>query len=230
MSRMHSRRTYRLSQYWVSLVLLGFAFFLFVSRFPFHSPVPAALSVPARFTDTAPIRHPDAQPDYQAGVYTYRCNDCHAIIPPPKSDQGRTVIQHQEIHLEHGINTACLNCHDPTNRDMFAGSVGVEIPWDQPQLLCAKCHGPVYRDWQHGSHGRINGYWDPSRGTQVRRKCIECHDPHRPPFPPLEPAPGPHTLRMGNHEEAAHSGQNNPLQLGGPSGHVEASDVSNEGP
>lgn len=64
-------------------------------------------------------------------------------------------------------------------------------------MVCAKCHGPVYRDWQNGSHGRINGYWDRSRGPQTRRRCIECHDPHAPPFAPLAPAPGPSTLRMG---------------------------------
>ena len=91
---------------------------------------------------------------------------------------------------------------------------GGEIPWDQPQLLCAKCHGPVYRDWQHGSHGRTNGYWDASRGKQTRRKCIECHDPHRPPFPALQPAPVLTRCVWGRTEQADHAGAHNPLQAG----------------
>ena len=112
---------------------------------------------------------------------------------------------------------------------MFADSDGGEIPWDQPQRLCASCHGPVYRDWQHGSHGRSNGFWDVRQGELIRCKCIECHDPHHPPFPALEPAPGPHTLRMGKHGQAAHTGTHNPLRLSGQGGYSETPDVSNEG-
>jgi predicted CXXCH cytochrome family protein len=91
--------------------------------------------------------------------------------------------------------------------------MGQAIPYDQPQLLCAKCHGPVYRDWQHGSHGRTNGYWNASMGPMERRKCTECHDPHQPPFPPMTPAPGPHTLRMGNQSPAEHLPEDDPLRI-----------------
>jgi hypothetical protein len=191
--------------------------------------VPAAVTLPARFTDTTPVRDPRLQPTYQAGVFTYRCNDCHRIIPVPTSDRKRTVIQHAEIQLEHGMNTSCLNCHHPTNRNMFVDSEGGEIPWDQPQRLCAGCHGPVYRDWQHGSHGRTNGYWDKSLGKQTRRKCIECHDPHRPPFSAMEPAPGPHTLRMGPQGGAEHAGTLNPLRVDGSGGHTDHQDASKAG-
>jgi hypothetical protein len=93
---------------------------------------------------------------------------------------------------------------------------GTPIPWDQPQLLCAKCHGPVYRDWQHGSHGRLNGYWDKTRGPQIRRRCIECHDPHTPPFTPLKPAPRPNTLRMdvgGAQDTALPTMETDPLRI-----------------
>ena len=96
--------------------------------FPFQSPVPAAPTVPERFIDTTPVRQPGLQPDYQVGVFTYRCNDCHAIIPPPASDRTRTVIQHREIQLEHGINTRCFNCHHPTNRDAFVDSTAARFP------------------------------------------------------------------------------------------------------
>jgi hypothetical protein len=224
-----SRRTEQSSLWWVPATLLVFALILAMDPLPFQSPVPAASSLPARFVDTTPVRQPSLQPDYQAGVFSYRCNDCHKIIPARTSDRIRTVLQHQEIQLEHGINTSCLNCHHPTNRNAFANSDGSEIPWDQPQLLCASCHGPVYRDWQHGSHGRSNGHWDASQGKQTRRRCIECHDPHRPPFPAMQPAPGPSTLRMGTQGHKEHSGTHNPLRLSGLRGRSEIPDVSNAG-
>ncbi|MHB8866667.1 MAG: hypothetical protein ACYC6N_30270 [Pirellulaceae bacterium] len=115
--------------------------------------------------------------------------------------------------MAHGINSRCLNCHHEANREAFVDDYGNEIPWDQSQLVCAKCHGPVYRDWQHGSHGRINGYWDRSRGEQIRLKCIECHDPHNPRFPSLASAPGPRTLRVHPHEHGPHSDFRNPLRI-----------------
>jgi hypothetical protein len=144
-------------------------------------------------------------------VFTYRCSDCHRIIPATE-DTRRTFAQHREIELQHGINTRCLNCHHPTNRDAFVDDFGHEISWHQPQQLCAKCHGPVYRDWREGSHGRTNGYWDTTKGTQTRRKCIECHDPHQPPFPSMQPAPPPNTLRMGPQDHDRHARERDPLR------------------
>ena len=126
---------------------------------------------------------------------------------------GRTLMEHREIVLRHGINDRCLNCHHPDGRDAFVDGQGREIPYDQPQLLCAKCHGPVYRDWQRGVHGRSNGYWDTARGPMTRKKCIECHDPHQPPFPPMRPAPPPNTLRMGSRSPAEREFTENPLRI-----------------
>jgi hypothetical protein len=140
--------------------------------------------------------------------------DCHRIIPSP-TETFRKLTQHPEIRLNHGINTRCFNCHHPTNRNVFVDDFGREIPWREPQLLCAKCHGPVYRDWQAGSHGRINGYWDTAKGPQTKRRCIECHDPHHPPFAALTPAPGPNTLRMGPQEPPTHEGKHDPLRIYG---------------
>jgi hypothetical protein len=213
----------------VAVTLLVFAGVFFFDPLPFSSPVPPAQHVALSTIDTRPVRQTDLTPRYQVAVFDYRCSECHAIIPAPTSDRYRTVTQHQEIRLEHGINTSCLNCHHPTNRDTFVDDVGGEIPWNQPQLLCARCHGPVYRDWQHGSHGRTNGYWDTSRGDQTRRRCIECHDPHRPPFVALHPAPGPRTLRLGPRKLAEHDGPHNPLKLGGAAEQSPASETSNEG-
>ena len=213
--------------FWVPVVLLVFAAVWAWNPFSFISPVPAATRVPSWATDTTPVRQPKLKPNYLAGVFTYRCSECHRIIPSPAETE-RTLTQHKEIQLQHGINTRCFNCHHRTNRDAFVDDYGHEIPWDQPQLVCAKCHGPVYRDWQHGSHGRTNGYWDASRGTQTRRRCIECHDPHQPPFRPLAPAPGPHTLRMGPQDFRTHGKSHDPLRLGEHREVLRENDVSEE--
>ena len=199
----------------VCMSLFVFAVILAFDPFPFQSPVSAPSGLPAWATDPAPVRQVNLAPEYQAGVFSFRCSDCHNIFPPRASDTVRTVAQHREIVLKHGINTWCLSCHHSENRDAFVDQRGGEIPWDQPQLLCSKCHGPVYRDWQHGAHGRTNGYWDKAQGEQTRRKCIECHDPHQPPFAPMRPAPGPKTLRMGPQGSESHGEGRNPLQLGG---------------
>ncbi len=197
---------------WVPAVLLAIAAVLVFDPVPFSSPVPAATEVPAWATDTTPVRRPTLEPRYAAAGFEYRCSDCHAILPSPV-ETDRVLTQHTEIELKHGINTRCFNCHHRTNRDAFVDDLGHEIPWNQPQLLCAKCHGPVYRDWQHGAHGRTNGFWDTTRGEQSRRKCIECHDPHQPPFPPMRPAPPPRTLRMGHQGYEKSHGVTDPLQL-----------------
>jgi len=198
--------------FWVPMVLLAWAGVLWLDPAPFVSPVPPRVAAPAWATDPTPVRQPKLRPEYQVAGYTYQCMDCHRIIPSP-AETFRKLTQHTEIRLNHGINTRCFNCHHPTHRNAFVDDFGAEIPWNQPQLLCAKCHGPVYRDWQAGSHGRINGYWDPARGPQTKLRCIECHDPHHPPFQPLPPAPGPHTLRMGAPSPAQHAGPRDPLRI-----------------
>ncbi len=196
----------------VAVVLLALAAVLAIGPLDFASPVGPPAVVPARMLDPTPVRQPALEPTYHVAAYTYACSDCHRLFQsPPVTD--RPLTQHREIVLAHGINTRCFNCHHRQNRDAFVDDLGDEIPWDQPQLLCAKCHGPVYRDWQHGSHGRTNGYWNAAMGPVTRRKCIECHDPHDPPFPPLSPAPPPTTLRMGPQPAVRQHDGDNPLQI-----------------
>jgi hypothetical protein len=199
---------------WIPACLFVFAGVLAFLPLRFAPPLRAQAAVPAWATDPTPVRHPQLRPVYKVGQFTYRCSDCHRIIASP-SETDRPLTQHREINLQHGINTRCFNCHHRTDRDALVDDYGNEIPWSRPQLLCGKCHGTVYRDWQRGAHGRTNGYWDTSRGPQTRRRCIECHDPHCPPFAPLAPAPPPHTLRMGPQETLGHDDVHDPLHLGG---------------
>jgi hypothetical protein len=207
---MNARRSF-----WVPLALFAGAGALALNPVPFVSPVTPAPAAPAWATDPTPVRRPKLAPEYRVGVFTYQCSDCHRIIPSPQETH-RTLGQHTEIHLSHGINTRCFNCHHRTQRDAFVDDLGEPIPWTEPQRVCAKCHGPVYRDWQAGSHGRVNGFWDRTRGPHTRRKCIECHDPHAPPFAPMRPAPGPNTLRMGSPEPVPHGGDHDPLRIYAP--------------
>lgn len=204
-----------MQKFWVPLVLFAAALVLFLNPWPFVSPLAAFSPAPGWATDPTPVRQPTLRPEYVVAGFTYRCSDCHRVIVSP-AETYRPLFQHTEILLNHGINTRCFNCHHLTNRDAFADDSGNPIPWDQPQLLCAKCHGPVYRDWQHGAHGRLNGFWDKTRGPQTRRRCIECHDPHTPPFPPMTPAPGPHTLRMHPGiptDPSRHAAETHPLRI-----------------
>lgn len=179
---------------------------------PPRPPILAATPVPAWAVDPTPVRQPLFKPVYAFAGFTYSCMDCHRIIPSP-AETSRRLTQHTEIELGHGINTRCFNCHHPVNRNAFVDDFGAEIPWNEPQRLCAKCHGPVYRDWQAGSHGRSNGYWDLAKGPQTRLRCIQCHDPHVPPFAAMRPAPGPNTLRLGPQRPPAHGAQRDPLRV-----------------
>ena len=214
--------------FWAPCLLVAFAVLLLADPLPFASPVSVETQVAASAPNTTPVRQPSLEPKYDVAIFTYRCSECHKIIASPEKTY-RTLTQHTEINLEHGINTHCFNCHHRTNRDAFVDDLGNEIPWTEPQLVCAKCHGPVYRDWQHGSHGRTNGYWDTGKGQQTRLKCIECHDPHHPPFPTMNPEPPPDTLRMGPQDYGTHSEGHDPLRL---TGHAEvgtAAPASDEG-
>ncbi len=196
---------------WVPAVLVVSAVLLGVAP-PYQSPVVAPTPVPASATDATPVRRPRLRARHTVGRFTYECSECHRTLPKPYT-AGAIVTKHAELQLAHGINTRCLNCHHPVNLEAFVDDFGEEIPWDQPQKLCSKCHGPVYRDWQHGSHGRSNGYWDTGQGPLVRLKCIQCHDPHHPPFQPLASAPPPGILRGETPHVAEHSGAHNPLRL-----------------
>lgn len=207
------RRSEELCAVLVPVAFLGLALVLWLVPWPFKSPVMQAAAVPAWVVDPQPVRTPGLKPQIELAGFEYRCSDCHDLFPSPPQTV-RTLTQHRDIALKHGINTRCFNCHHPTDRNAFVDDWGRPIPYDQPQLMCAKCHGPVYRDWRNGAHGRTNGYWDTSRGPQQRRKCIECHDPHQPPFPPMAPAPPPRTLRMGPHNtRATHGNAPNPLRV-----------------
>jgi len=145
-----------------------------------------------------PRRAPLSDPAHlQIGGDEQRCNGCHQIFAPA-SDRSRARTYHQEIFLNHGMNTDCLNCHHPDNREALRHLDGSEIPFAMTPETCAGCHGTVFRDWQRGTHGKTMGSWVTGSEHQTRLTCNQCHDPHSPAYPKYIPLPGPSTLRMGD--------------------------------
>lgn len=196
----------------VALVLFALAAGLLLGPSEYASPVPMATITPAWVTDMTPVRQALLEPKVAFSGFSFSCAECHNLFPSSRTAT-KSSLRHPDIHLKHGINTHCFNCHNIDNRNTFVDDIGGEIAFDSPELLCARCHGPVYRDWQHGAHGRTNGYWDTNKGEMTRLKCIECHDPHQPPFPPMEPAQAPNTLRMGVRSPVGHPPERNPLRV-----------------
>lgn len=148
--------------------------------------------------------------------WTYNCMECHTLLEA-KWHFDRPLAQHQELQLDHGNNRFCLNCHHPTNRNVFVDYDGSEIGETEVVLLCAKCHGPTHRDWKAGVHGRRNGYWNVEKGVRTQLRCIQCHDPHVPKFKPIVPlAPPryPERARQSHDLEHTESGPNGEGSVG----------------
>ena len=144
------------------------------------------------------------------------CADCHSLFMPSEDDLADPVL-HGHIRLNHGINDRCRNCHDIRDRNRLVLHGGELVSYSESHLLCAKCHGPTYRDWERGSHGRTNGYWDSSRGELNRLKCSQCHDPHNPTVPamdPIAPLPGPRALSPDSHGVGTGDEQPEPRERG----------------
>lgn len=140
--------------------------------------------------DTTPVRGPVKPLVHHRGSFEYKCSECHKdFTSPPR--QNAEIPEHADINarFDHGLNTFCVNCHNPVDRNTYVAHDGSAIPSTEPALLCSKCHGPTYREWQVGIHGRSNGGWE--RGNPERKKllCIQCHDPHQPKFAPMKPDP-----------------------------------------
>jgi len=107
-----------------------------------------------------------------------------------------------------GGNLWCLDCHNPVDRDKLIKLNGESLTFNESHLLCGECHGPKLRDWDKGIHGKTTGYWDLEQDEDdlsVRMLCVECHIPHSPAFPDMQPLAGP-VLRLDpiGHSEESH--------------------------
>ncbi|HEV2393997.1 MAG TPA: hypothetical protein VG146_16715 [Verrucomicrobiae bacterium] len=132
----------------------------------------------------------------------FDCYACHEKNKPPKLQfkaDGDIIVppEHKDIVMGHGRhhrNNNCFNCHDETNLVLLETRDGRHLKITESPALCGSCHGPTYRDWEAGVHGRTSGYWRRDLGPIDRKVCVSCHNPHAPPFPSRQPAPGPHPL------------------------------------
>lgn len=148
-------------------------------------------------------------PRIEIGGVERMCMDCHRLFEPSE-DPPAAPAMHKNIHLDHGINDQCRNCHAIEERNELVLHDGSLVHYSQSERLCAKCHGPTYRDWLRGAHGRTNGYWDAERGEVRRLKCSQCHDPHHPRSPamdPIVPLPGPRVPHGASVEPASTHGE-----------------------
>jgi hypothetical protein len=159
--------------------------------------------VDRNFIDPAPSRVSIAEFLRKGGDPSdYDCYLCHERNKPLKLkiDADNNIIlpkEHSDLVMGHGghkRNNNCFNCHDENNLELLQTRDGRQLKLADSTPLCGSCHGPTYRDWEAGVHGRTSGYWDRKQGDIARLGCTSCHNPHAPPFPKRQPAPGPHSL------------------------------------
>ena len=159
---------------------------------PVSLPV-TAVPVPGRFSVT--IRKPQGPPrvvtplkDIHGSSVTVACSTCHTTRPP--NHQNKTVKTLDEFHsgmaFSHGT-VSCLSCHNPNDYDSLQLADGSPVGFTDVMTLCGQCHGPQMKYYEHGVHGGLNGYWDLTRGPQQKNNCVDCHNPHAPQFPKMQP-------------------------------------------
>lgn len=141
------------------------------------------------------IRRPAGPPRVDLGLrdaagqpVTAACSTCHTTRPANHENRSLSDLDefHQTLNFAHG-KISCLSCHNPNDYDTLHLADGKTVEYSDVMTLCAQCHGPQTRDYEHGAHGGMNGYWDLSRGPRTRNNCIDCHNPHAPGFPAMQP-------------------------------------------
>ena len=190
------------------LAILGLSFLGLAAAFYFEVGGHPAKSAPIPLVDTNFISNATARMSaadlFRTGGDTsgFDCYACHERNKPPKlkiDAEGNVIVpkEHDDIVMGHGRhkrNNNCFNCHDENNLELLQTRDGRHLKLVESPALCGSCHGPTYRDWEAGVHGRTSGFWKRDAGAIERKVCTSCHNPHSPPFPSREPAPGPHPL------------------------------------
>lgn len=158
------------------------------------------------------IRRPSGPPlielkqaDPLGRVGRVTCSTCHSLRPPDLAHQSPSDLDefHQDMKFSHG-NLGCYSCHNPDDSDTLRLADGNPLTYSDVMTQCAQCHGSQAREFANGAHGGMTGYWDLSRGGRARNNCIDCHDPHVPKFPSMQPTfePRDRFLTPSHHVES----------------------------
>lgn len=142
-----------------------------------------------------------AQLDAEGKPATIRCATCHAMLVPSAATKAGEQLSkfHQGLQFKHG-QLSCLSCHHAEDYDSLRAADNRKIPYSRVIDLCGQCHGPQKRDYDHGAHGGMTGYWDLTKGPRQRNNCIDCHDPHHPAYPRVQPVFPPKDRFPPSHE------------------------------
>lgn len=153
------------------------------------------------------IRKPAGSPQVLTGLtdphgnaVTVSCSTCHATRKP--NTENKTVADMNEFHsslkIAHG-KISCLSCHNSNDYDSLKLADGTKIEFTDVMSLCGQCHGPQMRDYEHNVHGGMNGYWDLTKGPRQKNNCVDCHNPHSPQFPKMQPTFKPRDRFLDSH-------------------------------
>ena len=141
------------------------------------------------------IRKPTGPPRVETGLIdennnavTVSCSTCHATRKPNLENKVVADLNefHSSLSFSHG-NVSCMSCHNPDNYDALKLADGSKVEFTDVMTLCAQCHGQQMKDYEHGVHGGMSGYWDLTRGPRTKNNCVDCHNPHAPKFPKMQP-------------------------------------------
>jgi hypothetical protein len=146
------------------------------------------------------------QPDPLGRLGRLTCSTCHSVREPNFANRTPADLKqfHQGMPLNHG-QLACYSCHNASDMDTLRQADESVIQYADVMNLCAQCHGRQYQDYQRRVHGGMTGYWDLTRGEMQRNNCIDCHDPHAPAFPMMQPTFKPRDRFLyPPHEEHQH--------------------------
>ncbi|MFT4541731.1 MAG: hypothetical protein ACI835_004193 [Planctomycetota bacterium] len=183
-------------------VLLFWAIFSYVHNLsrlavePDSGPVPAYSSI-GKWMHEVAVSSPIGPPAIVVGMnsdtgetVTASCTTCHATRPPDAANSLSQDLDtfHLGLTFAHGNGTlSCLSCHNPLDYDLLRAANGKSIAFADVMSLCAQCHNKQSNEYLHGAHGGMRGYWDLSQGGRTRHNCIDCHDPHAPAYPRMQP-------------------------------------------
>jgi hypothetical protein len=155
---------------------------------------------------TPPAGVKTGQLDNRGQPVSLTCRNCHDVQPVNSENSATEHLDqfHQGLVFNHG-KLACVSCHNAqdsyTTLHLADGSA---VQYEATMKLCAQCHGTQYRNYQHGAHGGMTGHWDLTVGPRQRNHCVDCHDPHAPQFPMMQPAAGPNDRFLPTQKDSAH--------------------------